>query len=118
MDKEDPLFEEEVEDEEEEYIPPSRKIKTDECSETGEPNPETETNYMLTPSSENAKNEFIEQTVINSNLLKPDISDLPKQSNKDTLSYLKAKRIIRHKNNSDGGPDSKKIKSTESFSST
>lgn len=50
---------------------------------------------------------------INTACLKPDLSEVSRQqSNKDALSYLKAKRIIRHnKSNVSDGPDAKKVKS-------
>ncbi|XP_044266946.1 uncharacterized protein LOC123012840 isoform X2 [Tribolium madens] len=117
MEKEDKFMDEDevMEDEDEEdYVPPVGKATSDDSSESGEPDPEAQANFILKPSNEGVVNsEITEQTVINSTLLKPDIGDLPKQSSKDTLSYLKAKRILRHKNNmnSDGGPDSKKVKS-------
>lgn len=42
--------------------------------------------------------------------LKPTLSEFPRQTtNKDTLNYLKAKRIIRHKHPSEG-PDYKRSK--------
>lgn len=44
--------------------------------------------------------------------LKPDTSELPKNSsNRDTMSYLKSKRILRHKNNE--AIDSKKQKMSD-----
>lgn len=58
-------------------------------------------------STKSDSKDFIEQKNV---LLKPDICELPKTTtNRETLSYLKAKRIIRHKNNE--GPDHKKVKS-------
>lgn len=36
-------------------------------------------------------------TDINS-VLKPGLSDIAKKSNRETMSYLKSKRILRHKN--------------------
>ncbi|XP_018569684.1 uncharacterized protein LOC108909755 isoform X2 [Anoplophora glabripennis] len=60
----------------------------------------------MKPSNDNVSGDFVSQTVLNP---KPDISEFPRQTNRDTLSYLKAKRIIRHKNND--GPDVKKQKS-------
>lgn len=41
--------------------------------------------------------------------LKPSLSEFPRQTNKDTLSYLKAKRIIRHKTSGEP-PEPKKTK--------
>ncbi|KAL3281480.1 hypothetical protein HHI36_004689 [Cryptolaemus montrouzieri] len=72
-------------------------------------------NSPIKPSCESVsdRNEITEQTVSSIELLKPDISELsmPKiQSNKDALSYLKAKRIIRHKNLDN---PSKKLKNSE-----
>ncbi|KAK9879547.1 hypothetical protein WA026_006617 [Henosepilachna vigintioctopunctata] len=81
------------------------------CSETDmdssmasqEEDPTKLQNSLLKPSCESVsdKTDIVEQTVSNAELLKPDVSELsiPKpQSSRDTLSYLKAKRIIRHKN--------------------
>ncbi|XP_060518114.1 uncharacterized protein LOC132696950 [Cylas formicarius] len=48
-------------------------------------------------------------TVMNSNLLRPTFSEFPRITNKDTLNYLKAKRIVRHKQ-AEGSPEIKKIK--------
>ncbi|KAJ8931084.1 hypothetical protein NQ314_016048 [Rhamnusium bicolor] len=62
----------------------------------------------MKPSSESVSNDFVSQTVLNP---KPDISEFPRQTNRDTLSYLKAKRIIRHKNSD--GPEMKKLKSDQ-----
>lgn len=104
-----------IEDEDEDYIPPTSETKKSDLSNDNVSNAKTD-NSPIKPSHENVKTEFIEQTVINTTLLKPDISELPKQSNRETLSYLKAKRIIRHKNNvnNEGGPESKKAKTLES----
>lgn len=54
---------------------------------------------MISPikvSNDNNKNSgtFTEENIV----IKPDLSEIQKQSNRATLSYLKAKRIIRHKN--------------------
>ncbi|KAJ8985564.1 hypothetical protein NQ317_011524 [Molorchus minor] len=62
----------------------------------------------MKPSSENISGDFVTHPVLNP---KPDISEFPRQTNRDTLSYLKAKRIIRHKNSD--GPDIKKLKSDD-----
>ncbi|XP_063914137.1 uncharacterized protein LOC135130642 isoform X2 [Zophobas morio] len=119
MEKEDKFIdpdEDIMEDEDEEYVPPTRKSKSvDSSRDSGDTTPEKPTTSPIKP-SDSAKSElFNEQTVVSTTLLKPDISELPKQSNRDTLSYLKAKRIIRHKNNanSDGGPESKKLKNSD-----
>lgn len=48
---------------------------------------------------------FLEQSVV----VKPDLSEVQKQSNRETLSYLKAKRIIRHKG-FPNDPETKKLK--------
>lgn len=60
----------------------------------------------IKPSVTNS-DDFVVQPVLNP---KPDLSEFPRQTNKDTLSILKAKRIIRHKTN---GPEMKKLKSDE-----
>lgn len=62
----------------------------------------------MKPSNQGVSSDFVSQTVLNP---KPDISEFPRQTNRDTLSYLKAKRIIRHKNTD--GPDVKKQKSDQ-----
>ncbi|XP_066255314.1 uncharacterized protein [Euwallacea similis] len=42
--------------------------------------------------------------------MKPSLSEVPRQtSNKDTLSYLKAKRIVRHKPTEEPGPKKSKV---------
>lgn len=50
---------------------------------------------------------FVEENVVT----KPDLSEIHKQSNRETLSYLKAKRINRHKTANE--IDAKKIKMDE-----
>lgn len=52
--------------------------------------------------------DFVTQLVVNP---KPDLREFPRQTNKDTLSILKAKRIIRHKHAD--GPEMKKLKSDQ-----
>lgn len=52
---------------------------------------------------------FVELPIVNPNALKPDVSEVQKQSSRETLSYLKAKRIIRHKSH-DGELEPKKFK--------
>lgn len=51
--------------------------------------------------------DFETQPTVN---LKPDVREFPRHTSKDTLSILKAKRIIRH-NKPNEGPDMKKHKS-------
>lgn len=59
-------------------------------------------------SSVDEKSEIVTSTVLHP--IKPTLSDAPRQdSNRDTLSYLKAKRIVRRKAVSDE-PDLKKSK--------
>lgn len=62
----------------------------------------------LKPSSVSEPGDFITQPAVNP---KPDLREFPRQTSKDTLSMLKAKRIIRHKPT--GGPDLKKHKSDQ-----
>ncbi|KAG5874832.1 hypothetical protein JTB14_009289 [Gonioctena quinquepunctata] len=62
----------------------------------------------LKPSNESTSEDFVTQTVMNP---KPDISEFPRHTNKDTLSILKAKRIVKHKHMD--GPDVKKHKSDQ-----
>lgn len=45
------------------------------------------------------------------NVLRPDLSETRKENNRDTMSYLKAKRINRHKNTE--GTDPKKFKPSD-----
>lgn len=52
--------------------------------------------------------EFLAEAVPNV-VLRPDLSEIQKQSNRETMMYLKSKRIIRHKNTSDES-DAKKVK--------
>lgn len=73
-----------------------------------ESNKEDNSPPSLKPSNQGLSSDFVSQTVLNP---KPDISEFPRQTNRDTLSYLKAKRIIRHKNSD--GPDVKKQRSDQ-----
>ncbi|KAJ8948886.1 hypothetical protein NQ318_005507 [Aromia moschata] len=74
-------------------------------SSVTEDSKDEDTSSPIKPSSESVSSDFVAQTVVNA---KPDISEFPRQTNRDTLSYLKAKRIIRHK--SSDGPEIKKLK--------
>ncbi|KAF7287034.1 hypothetical protein GWI33_002419 [Rhynchophorus ferrugineus] len=69
---------------------------------------DTITSSQEKPSTEgvSAKSE-ITSTVIPK--LKPSLSEFPRQSNKETLNYLKAKRIVRHKSSAET-PEPKKTK--------
>ncbi|KAK9692716.1 Ulp1 protease family, C-terminal catalytic domain [Popillia japonica] len=64
----------------------------------------------IKPSQESVSHNesFDEQTIA---LIKPDVSEVKKTTDRETLSYLKAKRINRHKNND--SPDTKKFKSQD-----
>nr|CAH7720990.1 unnamed protein product [Callosobruchus chinensis] len=120
-------FEDEEEDEMEEEAPPEEEeeeeeeadsmgskddlMKLDsskEDSETGSSAVDTEETPLspikpsLAPGSD-----FAVQPVLNP---KPDISEFPRQTNKDTLSILKAKRIVKNKN---PGPSLKKQKTDD-----
>lgn len=57
------------------------------------------------------KNDITVEQTVSSVLLKPDFNEVQKQSNRDTMMYLKSKRINRHKNNE--GTEVKKMKPTE-----
>nr|CAI5847324.1 unnamed protein product [Callosobruchus analis] len=103
--------EEEEDDEEDSIASKDDSIKLDsskEESETGSSAVDTEETSMspikpsLVPSSD-----FAVQPVLNP---KPDISEFPRQTNRDTLSILKAKRIVKNKN---PGPSLKKQKTDE-----
>lgn len=63
----------------------------------------------LKPSSASDPGDFEAQPSVNP---KPDLREFPRQTNKDTLSILKAKRIIRHNKTSEG-PEVKKLKSDQ-----
>lgn len=67
----------------------------------------------LMPSQTNViKNDGIVEQTVPSVLLKPDLNEFQKQSSdRDTMMYLKSKRINRHKNNE--GTETKKIKVSE-----
>lgn len=124
-DEEDEMMDEE-DDDDEEYLPEKQtKAIEKKCQEVKNSSGDNENGIVssivyedestLKPSSESVTGsgeDFVEQNVTDNSPLKPDVSELPKlQSSKDTLSYLKAKRILRHKNNiSDGAPDNKKLK--------
>lgn len=66
-----------------------------------------ETTSRLKPSSISDSSDFVTQPSVDP---KPDLREFPRQTNKDTLSILKAKRIIRHNKTSEG-PELKKLKS-------
>lgn len=68
-----------------------------------------ETPARLKPSSISEPSDFVTQPSVNP---KPDLREFPRQTNKDTLSILKAKRIIRHNKPVDG-PEVKKLKSDQ-----
>ncbi|CAG9825310.1 unnamed protein product [Phaedon cochleariae] len=71
--------------------------KSDMFSEGGSSADETRTDGSLSPlkpSNDGVSGDFLSQTVVNP---KPDLSEFPRHTSKDTLSILKAKRIIRHK---------------------
>lgn len=108
------LVETEEGEEEEDMFEDIGVCMTETVVETTESEMETETLNQSNgeevnlncPSTKGDSNEFTEQVNV---ILKPDISELPKTTtNRETLSYLKAKRIVRHKNNE--GPEQKKIK--------
>lgn len=82
------------------------KSESDELSNDEMKSEETS---RLKPSSVSDPNDFVTQPSVNP---KPDLREFPRQTNKDTLSILKAKRIIRHNKPSDG-PDLKKYKSDQ-----
>lgn len=66
---------------------------------------------LLTPSQTSAKSNDVAEQSVSSVLLKPDLNEVQKKSNRDTMMYLKSKRINRHKNNE--GTEVKKLKTTE-----
>lgn len=80
--------------ESEEFTSSDNELKTEEESSP------------MKPSSVSEPGDFVTQSVVNP---KPDLREFPRQSSKDTLSILKAKRIIRHKPMD--GPEVKKLKS-------
>lgn len=118
-DEEEP-FDEEMEDEANssfsEAQPNSEDMSGDSSIEREE-DTSSKSDYLdffdanLKPTEENVKSTdgFIEHPIMNPGALKPDVSEVQKQSSRETLSYLKAKRIIRHKNH-DGEMEPKKFK--------
>ncbi|XP_028149197.2 uncharacterized protein LOC114342259 isoform X1 [Diabrotica virgifera virgifera] len=109
---EEEMMEEEEEEEEESFdtskddLPMnSSKESLSEAFDEGELKGE-ETGSPIKPSNEAVPSDFVTQRVVNP---KPDVSEfsLPRQTNRDTLSILKAKRIVRHRN-TDDGPSLKK----------
>lgn len=86
----------EAKTESEELMSCNDKMKTEESSSP------------LKPSSVSDPSDFVTQPAVNA---KPDLREFPRQTNKDTLSILKAKRIIRHK--TVDGPEVKKLKSDQ-----
>lgn len=124
MDKDDNFIDPEededtnMEEDDEEYLPPNlvkeKDVKAAAALNDSNNSDATEKMVELPLKPSNGSVNDSEQTVTNAHL-KPDISELPKQSSRETLSYLKAKRITRHKNvNHSEAPDSKKIKTAES----
>lgn len=79
-------------------VPYDTSEETVRDSETGENDGLAATEEtLIKPSHESISHneQFDEQTIT---IIKPDLSEVKKNTNRDTLSYLKAKRIIRHKN--------------------
>lgn len=80
--------------------------------EASTPDLSQEVSVPLMPSQTSViKNDVIVEQTVSNVSLKPDLNEVQKQSNRDTMMYLKSKRINRHKNND--GTEAKKIKSTE-----
>lgn len=100
---------EETKDESFLSIPGGVKRGSDEMSSSNDELNSEETPPRLKPSSESEPSDFVTQPSVNP---KPDLREFPRQTNKDTLSILKAKRIIRH-NKAVDGPEVKKLKSDQ-----
>lgn len=96
------------EEEEEDHSEFSASFETSVTSvEDSDPAKVTAANVVqeFTPSGE----VIVEHNI--DNVLKPDLSEVRKDNNRDTMSYLKAKRINRHKNSE--GTDPKKFKPSD-----
>lgn len=82
--------------------------KSDDSFASGDTDPEIENPFKPSDSSVDENSDIVTSTVLQP--IKPTFSEPPRQdSNRDTLSYLKAKRIVRRKAVSDE-PDLKKSK--------
>lgn len=98
--------EEMFEEEEAEHSDMDKDAHPEACGTANEvSDPGLVTQETTTPSGEVT----VEQSA--PNVLKPDLSEIRKENNKDTMSYLKAKRINRHKSNESA--DAKKFKTSE-----
>lgn len=98
------------EEEEEEPSEQSETIDKDSSAETGIPD-ETSVGDAATRTQESTASGdiIVEQSV--ATVLRPDLSEIRKENNRDTMSYLKSKRINRHKNND--VMDAKKFKTSD-----
>ncbi|CAH0556439.1 unnamed protein product [Brassicogethes aeneus] len=106
---EDSSFEDDEEHEPGEIVGPVNIVSTLPIQDSSATMSSDSPQSVIKP-SDNSMNETFNQCIISA--LKPDLSEFPRQTtDKDTLSYLKAKRIIRHKLGVSEGPDAKKAKS-------
>ncbi|XP_017778896.1 PREDICTED: sentrin-specific protease 6-like isoform X2 [Nicrophorus vespilloides] len=94
------------EDEEEEEEEPMDEEEDEECDgprdevESENENVTSSQDTSLIKPSESSANldtGFTEESVFNTSKVKPDMKEVPTISNRDTMSYLKSKRIIKHR---------------------
>lgn len=101
---------EEMLEEEENEHDQSEISNKDLSSETGIPDETgaSDTSVNMTQETTPSGEILVEQSV--PNVLRPDLSEVRTENNRDTMLYLKKKRINRHKSNDIN--DAKKVKSS------
>lgn len=99
--------EEEMAEEEEEPSESSEHLDKD-SAETETPDEISKADEPVATQETSSGEIIVEQSVMSD--LRPDLSEIRKENNKDTMSYLKSKRINRHKNND--MTDAKKFKTS------
>lgn len=97
------------EEDEEEPSEQSDNVDKDSSTDTGIPNESSVDTATHTQESTASGEIIVEQSV--ANVLRPDLSEIRKENNRDTMSYLKSKRINRHKSND--VMDAKKFKPSD-----
>lgn len=103
--------EDDEEEDEEEFSELSEKDTSIEASVTDDAHDSDApaTTINVAQESTSSGEVIVEQSV--QNVLRPDLSEIRKENNRDTMSYLKSKRISRHKSNE--VTDTKKFKSSD-----